>query len=148
LLTTPVKLIGLSRCLQTICALQTTMCIKINQSVSPASDKIFVYLDLLPSRMQNCNPTRVSFGKIAHGCKHSAMPSLYRDYFLAKETILWPVLRQATPTNSTGGPLALTWSFLYITSFLGFLLIMKHLWLRDRFLTLIVWKIQQYVITL
>ena len=40
-----------------------------------------------------------------HGCKHRAMPSLYRDYFLAKEGALLPVLCQATPTNSTAGPL-------------------------------------------
>jgi hypothetical protein len=34
------------------------------------------------------------------------MPSLYRDYFVAKEQGLLPVLRQATPTNFIAGPLA------------------------------------------
>jgi hypothetical protein len=38
--------------------------------------------------------------------KNHAMPSLYRDYFVAEDKALWPVLRQATPTNSTAGPLA------------------------------------------
>jgi len=42
---------------------------------------------------------------VVYGCKHRAIPSLYRDSFLAKEHALWPVLRQVTPTNYTAGPL-------------------------------------------
>jgi len=38
--------------------------------------------------------------------KNHAVPSLYRDYFMAKERGLLPVLRQATPTNFIAGPLA------------------------------------------
>jgi len=37
--------------------------------------------------------------------KKRAMPSLYRDYLLAKERTWLPVLRQATPTNFIAGPL-------------------------------------------
>jgi hypothetical protein len=37
--------------------------------------------------------------------KTRAMPSLHRDYLLAKEQVLLPVLRQATPTNFIAGPL-------------------------------------------
>jgi len=38
--------------------------------------------------------------------KKRAMPSLHRDYLLAKERTWLPVLRQATPTNFIAGPLA------------------------------------------
>jgi len=46
--------------------------------------------------------------------KKRAMPSLHRDYLLAKERTWLPVLRQATPTNFIAGPLGVMACFLLL----------------------------------
>ena len=95
--------------------------------------------------MQTCTPTLVSLGKIVHGGKHRAMPSLYRDYLLAKVGDQWPVLRQATPTkfyrravsknvNEIIGLAPYLDKFLVTTIFCGTLTEkLSLIWLRDSF---------------
>jgi len=44
--------------------------------------------------------------------KTRAIPSLYRDYFLAKVETQWPVLRQATQPPHIAGPLGVRYRLL------------------------------------
>jgi len=55
----------------------------------------------------------------AGSAKTRAVPSLYRDNFLAKDWRPCPVLRQATPTNFITEPLALTEVLIHIDSTLN-----------------------------
>jgi len=52
--------------------------------------------------------TRHSYtpGNLCPDGKNCAVPVSHRDYFVSKDEVQWPVLRQVTPTNFIAGPLA------------------------------------------
>jgi hypothetical protein len=109
-LTRTVKLIGLSRCLQIICALQTTMYKKINQSVSPASDKNSYTLTRYPA-VNNIVPRHsINSDSLYPDCKHRAMLRSFRlcdSTLLVTEELWWsqPPFAQQRLLNFTAGPL-------------------------------------------
>ena len=89
----------------TVPTIQTAQYNQTNPDRAGIVNKITVTRLIISHLVKLYRDTRLPHIVCTWTAKTHAIPSLYRDYFMAKVEVQWPVLRRVTPTNFIAGPL-------------------------------------------